>query len=139
MDPSLQVGGEGTHTLQVLWQDGERALCRQRSNTRQATVLVVVPVAEHPSPASLERLAHALALKDELDPAWAVRPPELKRDRGRTMLVLEDPGGEPLARRLGSPLELAEALPLAIGITSALGQIHQRGLIHKDIKPANIM
>jgi hypothetical protein len=104
MDRTLQVEGEGTDTLQVLWQDGERALCRQRSSPDQTAVLVVVPATEYPSPASLERLAHAFGLKDELDSAWALRPLAMKREHGWTMLVLEDPGGEPLARRLGSPL-----------------------------------
>ncbi|UVF22527.1 AAA family ATPase (plasmid) [Microvirga terrae] len=139
MDPSLQVKGEGTETFQVLWQDGERALCRQRSNPDQTAVLVVVPATEYPSPASLERLAHSFSLKDELDAAWALRPLALKRERGRTILVLEDPGGEPLARRLGSPLEIGQFLSLAIGIATALGQLHQRGLIHKDLKPAHIL
>jgi PAS domain S-box-containing protein len=109
------------------------------TNAHRTAVLVVVPVAEHPSPASLDRLAHELSLKDELDPAWAVRPLELTRDGGRTMLVLEDPGGEPLARRLGSPLELGRFLPLAVSTAAALGKAHQRGLIHKDIKPGNIV
>jgi PAS domain S-box-containing protein len=141
VDPSLQAGGEGANSLQVLWEDSERAFCRRVSHADagQSTVLVVVPVAEHPSPASLDRLAHEVGLKDELDPAWALRPLELKRDRGRTVLVLEDPGGEPLARGLGSPLEVGQILPLAIGIASALGKVHQRGLIHKDIKPSNIV
>ena len=55
------------------------------------------------------------------------------------MLVLEDPGGEPLDRLVGQPLELTRFLRLAIGLSAALGKLHQRGLIHKDIKPANIL
>jgi serine/threonine protein kinase len=59
------------------------------------------------------------------------------------MLVLEDPGGVPLDRLLdrcqGQPIELSRFLRIAIGLATALGQVHRRGLIHKDIKPANIM
>ena len=85
-------------------------------------VLAVLPAAEHPPPASLARLAHEYGLKDELDGAWAVRPLELVRERGRTMLVLEDPGGEPLERLLGAPMEVGHFLRLAIGIAAALGR-----------------
>jgi serine/threonine protein kinase len=74
-----------------------------------------------------------------LDGAWAARPLEMVREPGRTLLVLEDPGGEPLDRLLGRPMALESFLPLAIGIASALGQVHRRGLIHKDIKPANVL
>ena len=52
---------------------------------------------------------------------------------------IEDPGGEPLARLLGEPMEMGRLLPLAIGIAKALGKVHQRGLIHKDLKPAHIL
>ena len=58
------------------------------------------------------RLAHEYGLKDELDVAWAVRPLELVRERGRTILVLEDPGSEPLGRLLGAPLEPGRFLRL---------------------------
>ncbi|UVF22580.1 hypothetical protein HPT29_025920 (plasmid) [Microvirga terrae] len=133
MDPSFQAGGKGVQDLQVLWEDGDRALCRRPSQIDQTTVLAVVPVAEHPSPASVDRLAHELALKDELDPTWALRPLKRERERGRTVLVLEDSSGEPLARILGAPLPVAQFLPLAIGIAAALGQVHQRGLIRKQI------
>ncbi|WP_334582058.1 serine/threonine-protein kinase [Rhizobium leguminosarum] len=47
--------------------------------------------------------------------------------------------GEPLARRLGTAMEPELFLRLAIGIAAALGKVHQRGLVHKDIKPANIL
>ena len=53
--------------------------------------------------------------------------------------MLEDPNAEPLDRLLGAPLELGRFLRLAIAISASLGQMHQRGLVHKDIKPANIL
>jgi PAS domain S-box-containing protein len=55
------------------------------------------------------------------------------------MLILEDPGGEPLERLLGQPMELSRFLRLAVGLAPALGKLHERRLIHKDIKPANIL
>ena len=88
----LKTDGDGG--LQVLWEDGERVFCRGwrlGADGNRRAVLAVLPAAEHPSPASLARLTHEYELKDELDGAWAARPLELARERGRTMLVLEDP------------------------------------------------
>jgi hypothetical protein len=49
----------------------------------------------------INRLTHENELKDYLDGAWALRPVELVRERGRTMLVVEYTGGEPLDRLIG--------------------------------------
>ncbi len=53
--------------------------------------------------------------------------------------MLEDPGGDPLDRLLGRPLEVTEFLRIAIPLAVALRRVHERGLIHKDIKPANVL
>ena len=89
--------------------------------------------------AALDRLAHEYELRDALDAAWAARPLALSSEGGRTTLLLEDPGGEPLERLIGAPMETGRFLRLAIGIVAALGKAHQRGLVHKDVKPANIL
>jgi serine/threonine protein kinase len=68
-----------------------------------------------------------------------VSPLALAQHQGRPVLVLEDPGGEPLARLLGHPLALPQGLRLASGLAAALGQLHGRGLLHKDLKPAHVV
>ncbi|WP_271412232.1 AAA family ATPase [Pseudomonas sp. Q1-7] len=126
--------------MQIVWDDGERVFCRApRTEEGAARVLVVRLAAEQPPPANLERLAHEFGLRDELDDAWALRPLELLRQAGQTLLVLADPDGEPLSRLLGAPMETGGFLRLAVGIAGALGQLHQRGLVHKDLKPAHIL
>jgi hypothetical protein len=85
------------------------------------------------------RLEHELALRPQLDADWAARPVELVWRDVRQMLVLEDHGGEPLERLLGRPLGVATFLHIAIPLAAALGRLHARGLIHKDVKPANIL
>ncbi len=129
-------------SLHVLWEDGERTFCRESrlgADGSRNTVLVALLTAEHPLPFALERLAHEHGLKDDLDGAWAARPLEVVREHGRTMLVLEDHGGEPLAELIGAPMEVERFLRLAIPLTWALRQVHERGLIHKDVKPAHIL
>jgi PAS domain S-box-containing protein len=113
--------------------------CRERGDGKRDVVLAALPTAERPTPQSLDRLAHEYELRDELDGAWAAKPLELVQGPTRTILVLEDHGGEPLSWLVGPPLEIENFLRLAIQIAAALNKVHQRGLVHKDVKPANIL
>ncbi|NEU94677.1 ATP-binding sensor histidine kinase [Bradyrhizobium uaiense] len=136
------LNGNPDGTSQVLWEDGERVFCRawrSGDDGNKSAVLIVMPAAEHPARSSIDRLAHEYALRDELDRTWAVQPLGFTNDGARPVLMLDDTGGEPLHRLLGAPMDVGGFLCLAIGIATALGKLHERGLVHKDIKPANIL
>ena len=108
--------------------------------TSETHAFIPIPSgAEHPTLESVNRLTHEYELREYLDAAWALRPVELVRERGQTMLVVEYTGGEPLDRLVRQPMEIGQFLRLAVALSGALGQLHGRGLIHKDIKPANVL
>src|SRR5258705_151607 len=116
--------------------EGDIALYRGSGNGLAPILLVA---AEETSLGCVERLEHEYALKAELDADWAARSIALTHYNGRMTLVLEDPGGAPLDRLLGRPLDVSHFLRIATPLAGALRQMHERGLIHKDIKPANIL
>jgi predicted ATPase/signal transduction histidine kinase/GAF domain-containing protein len=115
-------------------RDGELTLYR---GSGEGLPPILLLAAENSSPAGLKRLEHEYALRAEIDAAWAAHPIELSRQR--LALVLEDPGGVVLDQLLDRPLQIREFLPIAISLAAALRQVHARGLIHKDIKPAHIL
>jgi len=117
-------------------REGDVGVHRGSGNGLSPILLVS---ADENSPGSVERLEHEFALKSELDADWAARPIALTHHNGRMTLVLEDRGGAPLDRLLGRPLEVSHFLRIAIPLVGVLRRVHERGLIHRDVKPANIL
>ena len=142
MNPPSRSGGSEDGALQVLWKDGERVFCRtwrEDAEGRRHEFMAVICAGEQPTPGGINRLTHEYGLKDHLDAAWALRPLDLVHERGQAILLLEPTRGEPLDRLIGRPMEVGKFLRLAVVLSAALGRLHQRELIHKDIKPTNIL
>jgi PAS domain S-box-containing protein len=127
------------YLFEALRKGEEFILYRGRNDEGLTPVLVLAPAHEESGPESLKRLEHEVPLKAELDPAWAARPIAIAFHWDRPVLVLEDPGGTPLDQLTGQALDLGSTLRRAISLAAAIGHLHQRGLIHKDIKPANVL
>ena len=130
---SLAVVDLSQYALAPIGEDGEFVVCRGSrlaSTVQPASVLVIMPSAQHPRPECVQMLEHEHALAADLDAPWAVRPLTLVQHQGRRCLVLEDPGGELLERTLhNQPLELGRCLRLGVALCAALGAC--RGIIHK--------
>src|SRR4051812_17249719 len=129
-------------SLEVLWRDAGRVFCRLWRDDAEGQTHAFIPInsaTAHPSLASVNRLTHEYGLKRYLDSAWALRPLELVRERGQTMLVVDYTGGEPLDRLVLQPMEIGAFLRLALGLASALSHLHKRNVIHKDVKPGNFL
>lgn len=124
--------------LETLWEDGEFLVTRT-SASNLSSRLVVTTILGHAAPASVAKLENAFELREVLDAEWAARPVEFSKNQGMPKLLVEDPGGVFLSRAITEPLGIADFLRLAVGIASALGGLHSRGLVHKDIKPANVI
>jgi Tfp pilus assembly protein PilF/tRNA A-37 threonylcarbamoyl transferase component Bud32 len=62
------------------------------------------------------------------------------RDGARTFIAMELVGGESLRERIRrGPLQVAEALAIARDVAGALAMAHRRGIVHRDVKPENLM
>src|SRR5712691_8690116 len=123
------------YVLESIRKGPDFTLYRGRQPGNPSPVLVIELSAEQPTPLSLRRLEHEYSLAAELDSAWAVRPLALTRHEGRTILVLKDPGGEPLDRVLerdqAQPLDLTRVLRIAIGLATTTRPSPRRGLISR--------
>ena len=65
---------------------------------------------------------------------------EVGEDDGRSFIVMQYLEGETLAVRIArKPMVLKESLEVAVQLADALAEAHSRGIVHRDIKPQNIM
>jgi predicted ATPase len=108
-------------------RDGYRAVVKTSSD-------------EFPTPAQLSALRREHQILSSLGIEGVARPLELVIHRDRIALVLEDAGGMPLKELLASgPLAVTAALRIGAQLAGVLGELHRRGIIHKDVNPNNIL
>lgn len=130
---------EGYAVLESIAQTGHNSVFRARCLRDGARVVIKTSTAAYPTARELQRLELELHLLKKLRGPGVVEVLDVERRGGRVALILEDFGGErlPIFREQGLALE--RFFPLAAGIVRALGEVHARGVIHKDINPRNVL
>ena len=102
-------------------------------------VLVKMPTTKRPSLSLLAQLEHEYELTHNLNSNRIVRPLALERHEGNEALIFEQKADRSLMSLFGSPMDIASFLKIAIDTTAAVAELHQHGLIHKNLKPEHIL
>ena len=128
------------YLVEVVREGEEFILYRAHAKQiKPPSLLLLAPVSTRPAFETLKKIDHEYSLRSELEATWAVLPLAISEYNDKRVLVLEDRGGKPLNRLIDGPIETKEFLRLAVGLTRALGHLHKRHVIHKDLKPSNIL
>ncbi len=95
---------------------------------------------EYPTFSELVQFRNQYAIAKNLDIPGIIKPYSLEAYHNGYALVMEDFGGVSLRQfTQGKTLTLEQFLPIALQLLDTLHQLHQQRVIHKDIKPANIL
>ncbi|RKG92482.1 serine/threonine protein kinase, partial [Corallococcus sp. CA053C] len=135
MKPELQAYALGDRL-----QTGHRATVHHAVRTTDGrAILLKVLEPEHSRPQDLERLRKEYEVGHALAGLAVVEPLALSTFEGRPALEFEDFPGAPLEKLVGAPMPVGDFLHLAVRLAGIVADIHERGVIHKEIKPGNIL
>jgi Tol biopolymer transport system component len=127
--------------LSVLGAGGMGEVYRAR-DTRLDRIVAIKVLAAHLAerPELRERFEREARTIGSLNHPHICTLHDIGRQDGIDYLVMEHLEGETLAQRLlTGPLPLDLVLRYAIEISDALDKAHRRGVIHRDLKPGNVM
>src|SRR5205085_1289057 len=92
-------------------------------------------------PGARTRFRHECRLLRELEHPRIVRAlSELQEEGERCFYVMELVEGEDLGRRVdrAGALSVAESIAITADVLEALAVAHERGVLHRDVKPSNV-
>ena len=130
---------QGYHLEKVLSQSGRGSVCRASPPSRDGAVILKTLTDESPTPQALARFYLEVEYTRRVPASGQPRVLRAGTLDGAPCMVLRDLGQSTLAQQLKERrLRVEEALTIAVRLTSALAEIHQLGIIHKDINPDEI-
>jgi eukaryotic-like serine/threonine-protein kinase len=108
---------------------------------KRSVALKVLPLALSQDPEAKERLLHEAQAASALDHPNICAIHEIdETPDGRLFVAMGYYDGETLKARIArGPLSIDEAVGIATKVARALGAAHDAGIIHRDVKPANII
>ena len=102
--------------------------------------LKVLPASNFQDPAARARLLREARIASQLNHPHICTIHEVGEAEGQVYIAMEFVEGQPLSARLAAkPMPREEVLRYGIQLAEALGQAHKRGVLHRDLKSANVI
>ncbi|MEH2376985.1 trifunctional serine/threonine-protein kinase/ATP-binding protein/sensor histidine kinase [Nostoc sp.] len=130
----------GYEIIEQLYSGSRTQVYRAVRQDDRLAVVIKLLKQEYPTFSELVQFRNQYAIAKNLDIPRIIKPYTLEPDRNGYALVMEDFGGISLREfTQGRPLTLEQFFAIALQLIDTLQQLHQQRVIHKDIKPANIL
>jgi PAS domain S-box-containing protein len=130
----------GYTRLEQIYRGTRTIVYRAVQTETQRPVVIKVLHHDYPSFSELVHFRNQYTVTKNLSIPGIVQPLSLESLGNSYALVMEDLGSISLGEYLQQqPLSLTETLAIAIQLAEILHHLHQHRVIHKDIKPANIL
>ena len=134
------LGLNGYRIVQEIHSGVKSLVYRGYRERDQQPAIVKLLKSEYPTLEEVTRLRNEYKIAQPLDCPSITKVYSLENYRNSFALILEDFGGSSLDQLLANQtLSLTEILRIAIVLIDALDYLHRHSIIHKDIKPANII
>jgi serine/threonine protein kinase len=130
----------GYTVLEVIYEGINTVIYRASKQPEDDSVIIKTLKAEYPTIEELTKLRHEFQILQALDIDGILKPLALESYQNGLALILPDFKGEALTNFISSQmLELSQFLQIGIQLAATLAELHQNNIIHKDIKPHNIL
>jgi histidine kinase len=124
----------------ILHEGVQTIIYRGETPVYPTPIILKILKAEYPSLEAITCLKHEYQIRQNLEHENIVKVLNLQTFNHRLGLVLEDFGGESLEKVIvKQEIPQHKCLEIAIKLTKALVYLHKKQIIHKDIKPSNII